>query len=279
MTCSRWVTICADIADHPVVGVKSGAWMGWWIYLIANANWRDRAVAHKGRSVGSTLKLSRGQMLAGRAYLAKEWGCTEKQVRSFLKKLVDEGMIEKVQSKGHFANVITICNYDAYQSNKQPEGQCEGQLGASSGPVEGQTLTRDTIVTSSEEKSFAPQPSAAAAKPKKASRGARLADDWQLPGEWHEWAVKEFDAAPAAVSAQAEKFRDYWIAQPGQKGVKANWFSTWKNWCRTARERSASRYGKPPATAFTGTKKEIADWNARQQAALERQLKDLEFQP
>jgi hypothetical protein len=27
-------------------------------------------------------------------------------------------------------------------------------------------------------------------------------------------------------------FRDYWIAQPGQKGVKTDWTATWRNWVR-----------------------------------------------
>ena len=29
-----------------------------------------------------------------------------------------------------------------------------------------------------------------------------------------------------------EKFRDYWIAQPGVKGRKSDWLATWRNWCR-----------------------------------------------
>ena len=30
-----------------------------------------------------------------------------------------------------------------------------------------------------------------------------------------------------------EKFKDYWIAQPGQKGVKLDWDATWRNWVRS----------------------------------------------
>lgn len=29
-----------------------------------------------------------------------------------------------------------------------------------------------------------------------------------------------------------DEFRDYWIAQPGQKGVKTDWDATWRNWVR-----------------------------------------------
>lgn len=33
-------------------------------------------------------------------------------------------------------------------------------------------------------------------------------------------------------TAEFERFKDYWIAQPGQKGVKLDWVATWRNWCR-----------------------------------------------
>lgn len=32
------------------------------------------------------------------------------------------------------------------------------------------------------------------------------------------------------------KFRDYWAALPGQKGVKTDWPATWRNWVRRAAE-------------------------------------------
>lgn len=27
-------------------------------------------------------------------------------------------------------------------------------------------------------------------------------------------------------------FRDYWVAQPGMRGCKADWETTWRNWVR-----------------------------------------------
>lgn len=38
------------------------------------------------------------------------------------------------------------------------------------------------------------------------------------------------------ASAELDKFRDYWAAQPGQKGVKTDWPATWRNWVRRAVE-------------------------------------------
>lgn len=34
------------------------------------------------------------------------------------------------------------------------------------------------------------------------------------------------------VLEEFECFKDYWIAQPGLKGVKTDWMATWRNWCR-----------------------------------------------
>ena len=63
------------------------------------------------------------------------------------------------------------------------------------------------------------------------SRGSRLPNDWQPSFDEIEFARQlGVDGA-----TEADKFRDYWIAQPGQKGVKTNWASTWRNWCRNAK--------------------------------------------
>jgi hypothetical protein len=42
----------------------------------------------------------------------------------------------------------------------------------------------------------------------------------------------EFKWNPIKCEAIFQTFRDYWKAQPGLKGVKADWEATWRNWCR-----------------------------------------------
>lgn len=66
-------------------------------------------------------------------------------------------------------------------------------------------------------------------------RGTRLPEDFS---------PDESDRVTAAslrvdLAYEFEKFRDYFIAAPGQKGVKTNWHSTLKNWLRTAAERGS----------------------------------------
>lgn len=75
-------------------------------------------------------------------------------------------------------------------------------------------------------------------KPVSSPRGSRLPDDWVIPGEWIEWAVDEKSVNRRSAENEAERFGDYWRAQPGSKGVKANWRATWQNWIRSAIDRN-----------------------------------------
>lgn len=58
---------------------------------------------------------------------------------------------------------------------------------------------------------------------KRAQRATRLPEDWQ---------PKEF----GNEMVELEKFRDWARSAPGQKGVKADWDATWRNWVRRVRE-------------------------------------------
>lgn len=65
---------------------------------------------------------------------------------------------------------------------------------------------------------------------KENKRGSRLSQDFSLPIEWRDFCVQ---TRPELHPTQTfDKFKDYWIAQAGQKGVKLDWFATWRNWVR-----------------------------------------------
>jgi uncharacterized protein YdaU (DUF1376 family) len=74
----------------------------------------------------------------------------------------------------------------------------------------------------------------------KAQRGSRLAQDWFLPKPWGEWAQTE--RPDLNIRQTAEQFRDYWIAQAGQKGVKLDWAATWRNWVRNSKAAKPNPY-------------------------------------
>ena len=65
-------------------------------------------------------------------------------------------------------------------------------------------------------------------------RGARLPPDWMPTADDIAFCrMQRPDIEPGTVS---DEFRDYWIAQPGQKGVKLDWSATWRNWIRRQRQ-------------------------------------------
>jgi uncharacterized protein YdaU (DUF1376 family) len=71
-------------------------------------------------------------------------------------------------------------------------------------------------------------------------RGSRLPADCLLPTDWFHFCKQE---RPDLVPKQVfDEFKDYWIAQPGQKGVKTDWDATWRNWVRRQNQaRTAGR--------------------------------------
>ena len=68
---------------------------------------------------------------------------------------------------------------------------------------------------------------------KENKRGSRLSPDWVLTKSLGEWAQAE--RPDLNIRQTAEQFKDYWVAQPGQKGVKLDWSATWRNWVRNSK--------------------------------------------
>jgi hypothetical protein len=62
-------------------------------------------------------------------------------------------------------------------------------------------------------------------------RATRLNPNWQPSIEEQDFA-RQLGIDPYT---EADRFRDYWTAQAGQRATKANWTATWRNWCRNAR--------------------------------------------
>lgn len=141
--CSRWIATCVDVFEHPVLDKGPYDRRSAWLWMIANAAWKDKTVNHKGRP----LELKRGQLIAGRAFLAETWGWSEQNVRTFISLLVANGMLEINQSGGHYANVVSVSNYEAYQSTKENGDQSSNQSLTSVQPEPNQTCTKTTSYT------------------------------------------------------------------------------------------------------------------------------------
>lgn len=105
----------------------------------------------------------------------------------------------------------------------------EGSLTAS---AELATVAADaapaTANTSKPSKAKKPSPRA------RSSRGTRLPDGWQPDQALADWTRTN---APAAANAlEVDRFRDYWQSLSGQRGVRADWAATWRNWARRCQE-------------------------------------------
>lgn len=76
------------------------------------------------------------------------------------------------------------------------------------------------------------------------SQSTRLNLDWELPDDWAIWAKQ--NRPELNLNEIADGFKDYWIAQPGAKGRKADWFATWRNWIRTQKQRNQDKVYESP---------------------------------
>jgi hypothetical protein len=79
-------------------------------------------------------------------------------------------------------------------------------------------------------------------------RSTPLPGNWALPPLWAEWALQQQPTWTITdVQFVAEKFQDHWAALPGPRGMKADWFAAWRNWCRNeqrfSRHYRAADYG------------------------------------
>lgn len=156
-----------------------------------------------------------GQVSHSQRHLAEVWGWTHKKVRCFLDSLEAHGMIsrgtQRGTHKGTPPHLLTICNYAKYQT---PD--------AAKGPEKG--TDKGTIY-----------------KKKEVKKGNRIESTYRPTDETISCLERE-GFALSAIEAELKCFIDYWIAQPGQKGVKLDWEATFRNWIRRSKQ-----YAKPNA--------------------------------
>lgn len=74
----------------------------------------------------------------------------------------------------------------------------------------------------------------------KSERGKRLSahlgEQTSIPQDWGDWAYNELGLSVQDIDWEWGKFRDYWKAASGNKGVKMDWQATWRNWARRKSE-------------------------------------------
>lgn len=94
-----------------------------WVWLIENAAFAPRQIR-----VGSTMvDVERGQLVASLRFLADAWRWNKNRVDRFLKTLEQASAINRAQI-GTATGVVTLCNYDQYQTSRDTNGTDLGQI-------------------------------------------------------------------------------------------------------------------------------------------------------
>ena len=134
------------------------------------------------------------------------------------------------------------------RKNNNPD---ETQTEPRNNPDETQTEPNDKAPTTHYPLPIKPPLSPPSEKPEVGARrnGTRLPDDWMPDSVSFDFA-KSLGITGEGLFAEIDKFRDYWVAQPGQRGRKADWVATFRNWVRKASEDSVTKRGAPKLQAM-----------------------------
>lgn len=173
---------------------------------------------------------------------------TTRKVEAWMAELADKGRILRYTVGGR--PFFQVTNWGKWQHPQKkrpsdipppPDGiptvglspeSCNGTGGLS--PVVGEVEVEGVVQP--------PSPSAQA-------KAHPLPADFEITPEMLAWARSE--APGVLLSAETAKFRDYWVAQGGQRGRKTDWVATWRNWMRKAAEDRAKVIGTSYATQPT----------------------------
>jgi len=126
---SGWVKLWRDQFHHEISERKPWCDGYAWSYLYARANHRAAIVNFRNQY----LHVERGQLVTSKLKLQGIFGWSKKRVNSFLTSLEVGGM-STIRTTNRFI-IITICNYDKFQSTEEEREPTEG---TTEGPTESQ---------------------------------------------------------------------------------------------------------------------------------------------
>ena len=126
----NFICISRKITEHWVW--QDAEYLKWWIDLLILANDKDSKVL----AGGEMIQLQKGQLLTSIRSLSERWAITDKRgcqirkpspkrVLDFLRTLEQEMMIKRQNWKQQIS-IITICNYERYEVEKQTSGNAVG---------------------------------------------------------------------------------------------------------------------------------------------------------
>lgn len=118
---SRRIWSHPDFAPSPYSEREAFLW------IVSEASWKARRV----RAGRITVDLDRGQLCASIRFMAEAWIWSKSKVDRYLKRLERLDMIRTESGTGQL--VLTVCNYDEYQGDRDTSGTVAGHERDSSG--------------------------------------------------------------------------------------------------------------------------------------------------
>ncbi len=167
------------------------------LHLLLLANWKDQ--------LWKTTWIRRGQRLTSYGKLAAELGLTLKQVRRAVEKLRSSG--ELITSRAANGLLVSIVNYEIYQSARPVQSGAQGRERAKSG----QLINKETKENKHRDRAGAAEKQGAreAAEPAGVSAALRVAFS---AGGWAE--------VPEVVGCWLERYPQEWIMEAFGRAVK-----------------------------------------------------------
>lgn len=192
------------------------------LWLVSEASWKPRTV-RAGRVV---VDLERGQLCASIRFMADAWQWSKSRVDRFLKRLEKRDMLVSECGTGQL--IITLCNYDEYQGERDTSGTVAGQKAGHERDSSGTNYKKDVIQSNTEKEGLFGDD---APKTKK-----RRSPELELPEGWVPNERNIADAQDKGFSAkdiddEADRFRNHHAA----KGSRfRNWDAAWRTWIGNA---------------------------------------------
>lgn len=129
-----WIKIWRRLLNHPCLTQHDER--GLWLTLLLRAAHEPTEVRFRGKVV----ELKRGQLAISLREEAERGGTTHKRLRNIIDLMRREGMLTLDTDRGTHFCILTICNYDNFQTEgaqpKARKGHSRGTVGAQSGHTE-----------------------------------------------------------------------------------------------------------------------------------------------
>ena len=132
-----WIKKHRAAADHPLLQEFDAA--GLWDYLLLQAAFEP----HQVRLNGHMMTLQRGQVAVSVRALGERGGISYKRTRTIVDNFRAQGMIKIGAARGKAFSLITICNYELYQSDEEVEGAASGAAEAQEGRSKGAARAKE----------------------------------------------------------------------------------------------------------------------------------------